>query len=385
MVDTQPIYWFFRPESYRALLPRYEIEEADYLSAMKELASLYTPEQCRNLYEATLREQQGLDHFSLFPHPFQRLKYHPLPLLLHFPANHEELIYLGLAIRDYRRQYGNTKTFTNILASDHYRGALFEFEVGATLARTKLNPTYRKDSPDFLIPSLPLGVEATIREVPLPRAVVNQLTLSVGFVEFRRLNVEITATGEFNPYDLANKIAEDAQRMLSADETESVTKDWRLSHDKQHVGDQVLVMSYGKYRYENTLAYLIKKELTEKENRCSARLDTPIPCVAALDVRSLFGWPEEPRNDYERALVARNKPYFDRVRQSREQVIAACQTYAANSSVIKGVLLWDLKRTFTPADKVHRRCSIRLVTASRDVEATLETLAAELNAITRRA
>ena len=384
MSDTPATYWFLRPESYQSLLSQYEIEEPDYVSAMGELAALYTAEKCRELYEATLREHRGLSHFSLFPHPFQRLKYHPLPVLLHFPANHAELIYLGLAIRDYRRQYSNTKAFTDILAKDHYRGALFEFEVGATLARTGLEPAYRKDSPDFLIPDLPLGVEATIREVPRPRAVANQLTLSLAFVEFRRLNVTITATGEFNSYDLANKITEDAQRMLCAGETESVTKDWRLSHDKQHSGDKVLSVSYGIYQYHNTLAYLIKQELTNKEASCFARLDTPIPCLAALDARSLFGPPGEPRNDYERALVARNKPYFDRVRQSREQVIAACQTYAANSTVIKGVLLWDLKRTFTPADKVHRRCSIRLVTATRDVEVTRDTLAAELAAIARR-
>ena len=308
MSHAPPTYWFLRPESYQSLLSQYEIEEPDYLSAMGELAALYTAEKCRELCEAILHDHQGLDHFSLFPHPFQRLKYHPLPVLFQFPANHEELIYLGLAIRDYRRQYSNTKTFTDILARDHYRGALFEFEVGATLARTGLEPTYRKDSPDFLIPQLPLGVEATIREVPLSRAVANQLTLSLAFVEFRRLNVTITATGEFNPYDLANKITEDARRMLSAGETESVTKDWRLSHDKQHSGDKAISMSYGKYQYQDTLAYLIRQELTDKEARCSARRDTLIPCLAALDARSLFGPPGEPSNDYERALVARNKP-----------------------------------------------------------------------------
>jgi hypothetical protein len=49
--------------------------------------------------------------------------------------------------------------------------------------------------------------------------------------------------------------------------------------------------------------------------------------------------------------------------------------------LIKGVLLWDIKRIKTPADEVHRRYSICLVTADQSIEVDKQNLAGALKNI----
>jgi hypothetical protein len=73
-----------------------------------------------------------------------------------------------------------------------------------------------------------------------------------------------------------------------------------------------------------------------------------------------------------------HRPYYDRLRFFRQQIVLACQSFVAQSPLIKGVLLWDSKRTNTPADEVHRRCSIYLVTADQSIEVDKQNLEHEL-------
>jgi hypothetical protein len=55
-----------------------------------------------------------------------------------------------------------------------------------------MRPTYSTTSPDYVTSNPRLGVEARVREVPVPRAVVEGLRMSLAFVEFRHLTVVIT-------------------------------------------------------------------------------------------------------------------------------------------------------------------------------------------------
>jgi hypothetical protein len=104
-------------------------------------------------------------------------------------------------------------------------------------------------------------------------------------------------------------------------------------------------------------------------------------CVAALDIRSLLALPIEPESDYERQMAERHQLYFDRLRVFRQEVVRACQTFAAQSRLLKGILLWGRKRIKTPADEVHRRYSIYLVTAEQSIEVDKHNLLGELTNI----
>jgi hypothetical protein len=99
---------------------------------------------------------------------------------------------------------GRFKAHTDITSESetHYRGALFEIEVGAMLVRSGLKPTHRQNTPDFIIEKLPLGVEATMRDVPLARFVVEQLLITIAFLEFKHLFIKLTVKGVHDSEEL---------------------------------------------------------------------------------------------------------------------------------------------------------------------------------------
>lgn len=137
-------------------------------------------------YRSTAARLGSLGQFELLPHSNQRLQYNPVPILLNVNGAGvlSQLLYLGLALRDFRSEMGRTKAFQDLVCPDEarYRGALFEIEVGSELARGGLKPTYGTTSPDFITKNPALGIEATMREVPVPRAVAERLTLTLAFL-----------------------------------------------------------------------------------------------------------------------------------------------------------------------------------------------------------
>jgi hypothetical protein len=125
---------------------------------------------------------------------------------------------------------------------------------------------------------------------------------------------------------------------------------------------------------------LITKRLGEKQENIRKGLagKAAMKCVVALDTRSLLEAPFEARSEYERQLAERNRPHFDRQRVLSQQVVTACQAFAADSPLIKGVLLWGRKRSKFPEEEMRRRYSISLVTAEQNIEVEENNLAGEL-------
>jgi hypothetical protein len=179
-----------------------------------------------------------------------------------------------------------------------------------------------------------------------------------------------------------NKITEDVQRLLSTGKAELIQPQYRLGHDPAAPVERTVEISLGKFRYEETLPHLLTNCLKEKQENIRKGLvgKAAMKYVVALDTRSLLQAPLEARSEYERQLADRNRPHFDRERVLRQQVVAACQAFAANSPLIKGVLLWGRKRLTYPAaaEEVHRRYSISLVTAEQSMEIDKTNLAGEL-------
>lgn len=190
-------YWFLDKAEYGPLLEGFALAESDYLSALQEVTTLFPQERSLEYYQATITRLGSLGHFDLLPHPNQRLPYNPVPILLNNNGAGilSQLLYLGLALRDFRTEMGRTQAFKDLISpyEASYRGALFEVEVGAELARGGLKPHYGTTSPDFITKEPPLGVEATIRQVPLPRAVAERLTLVLAFLDFKHLSIVINA------------------------------------------------------------------------------------------------------------------------------------------------------------------------------------------------
>jgi hypothetical protein len=206
--------------------------------------------------------------------------------------------------------------------------------------------------------------------------------MMLGSFEFKRLFVELTVKGEQDIAGIMQGITEDIQRLLSTGQSELIRPRYRLGHDLTAPVERTVAISLGEYRYEETLPHLITTLLVEKEKNIRKGLTgrTVINCVVALDTRSLLQAPFEARSEYERQLVERNRPHFDRERALRQQVVAACQAFAADSHLIKGVLLWERKIPKYPADAeaVHRRYSISLVTVEKHTEVDKNNLAGEL-------
>jgi hypothetical protein len=154
-------------------------------------------------------------------------------------------LYLGLALHDTKKAMGLTKAFKNLTREGHYRGALFEIEVGAELARSGLKPTYRKNSPDYIIRELSLGVEATMRDVPFSRAVAERLTATLAFLEFKSLSIELTTKGEHNSEDLVAEITKNVERLLNTGDTELVERYYRIRHELTESGERTVAITFG--------------------------------------------------------------------------------------------------------------------------------------------
>lgn len=382
-------YWSptHRPSTF--CLERFAITESDYLSALREVTALFPYDSSREYYKATCARLGCLNHFNLTPHPNQRLPYNPVPILLHLDGQVAQLLYLGLALRDTKQGLGGqTKAFSDLASANvqNYRGALFELEVGAVLVRSGLRPVYRTTTPDFVMNELPLGVEASVRDVPLFRAVTEGLMHTLGSLEFGHLFIELAIKGEHDSDDLVHEIRKDVQSLLYTRETELIRPLYRIGHDLNSSEQRTVEIGFGDYRYRETLAHLLKTRLTEKEEQIRNGLGKgpQLRCVAALDTRSLLAPILEPESEYERQLVERNQTYFDGLRTFREEVVRSCQIFVAQSALIKGVLLWEGKRLKSCADEVHRRYSVCLVTAERNIEVDTHNLAGELANIAQR-
>jgi hypothetical protein len=150
-------------------------------------------------------------------------------------------------------------------------------------------------------------------------------------------------------------------------------------------GEKTLSITFGKYPFEETLSHLVTTRLKEKEEMLrKGFVGRPeMQYMIALDTRSLSALPldPEPGSEYEQQMAEIHRPYFDRLRFFRQQVILACQSYASKSPLIKGILLWGNKRLKSPIDEVQRRYSICLVTPERSIEVDKQNLAAELENI----
>jgi hypothetical protein len=351
---------------------------------MQELTRLFPRNRSQAYYREKLNRLGGLNHFNLISYPNKRLPYNPVYVLLNVNGAGilSQLLYLGLALHDYKNAIGQTEAFKKLTheTNETYRGALFEIEVGALLVRSGLKPTYRTTTPDFIVEELPLGVEAKIRDVPFARWVAEQLFSSLAFLEFKHLFIELKISGEHDSEELIGEITKDVEQLLEVGDPELSRPRYLIRHDLS--GGPTVTIVFGKYRYEETLSQLITNSLKDKEKQiCQKLAGLPeMPYVVALDTRSLFALPLEPdsNSDYEQQMAEIHRPYYDRLRFFRQQIVLACQSFVAQSPLIKGVLLWDSKRTNTPADEVHRRCSIYLVTADQSIEVDKQNLEHEL-------
>jgi hypothetical protein len=391
--DMQESYWFLEKAKYESLLDDFATTEDEYLTSMNEIAQLFPKDRVTKEYQATLTQLGNLDHFDLVPAPNQRLRYNPVPILLGGPLTVHclaALLYLGMALRDAKTAFGPTKAFRDLTSKVSYRGALFEIEVGAELARSNLKPRYRRGSPDFVLKDLPLGVEAAMRDVPLDRYVAERLFATLAFLDFRHLSIELRIRGEYDPEELVGEIATQVEQLLETGGAEVDRTNYHIRRVSTRPGEstvppdaRTLAVSFGGYRYEDTLSHFISERLKEKERQIAKRFvkDAGPKCVVALDTRSLLAPPIEPESDYERRMAERHRAYYDRLRLFGDQVIAACQAFTAQSPLVKGVLLWGRKRTRTLADEVHRRNSIRLATPERVREVDRKNLSSELSSL----
>jgi len=376
-------YWFLSKEAYEPWLVRFAIGESEYLSALQEITQLFPQESSHEYYKATANRLGSLSHFDLLPYPNHRLQYNPVPILLNVNGAGilSQLLYLGLAIRDTKNAMGQMKAFKDLTSDENYRGALFEIEVGAELVRSGLRATYQTTSPDYIIEELPLGIEATVRDVPISREVAERLTATLAFLEFQHLSIELLAKGEQYSEGLVEKITQDVEHLLNSGETELSRPYCRIRHDLTESKERTVAISFfGEYSYEETLSHLLTTRLKEKEEKIRKGIagGPKMKYIAALDIRSLLALPIEPESDYEQRIAERHRHYYDRLRVFRQEVIRTCQNFAAQSDLIKGALLWGRKRTKNPADEVHRRYSICLVTADQSIEIDKNNLSGEL-------
>jgi hypothetical protein len=326
---------------YEPLLERFAIAESDYLVALQEVTRLFPHERSLEYFRAAGARLGSFSHFDLLPYPNEQLPYNPVPILLNVPPNTDslsQLLDLGLALRDIKKAIGPTKAFKRLIPDEHYSGALFEIEVGAELVRSGLKPTYRTTSPDYVIEELPLGVEATKRDVPIARVMAERLIATLAFLEFKYLSIELTVSGEQHGAQVADKIMKDVEQLLSADATELFRPCCRIQHDLIASKERTVAIILGDYRYEETLSHLITCRLEEKEGKIRKGLAgrSQMNCVAALDLRSLLALPIEPESGDEGQLAERHQRFFDRLRAFRQEVIGSCQAFTAQSPLIKG-------------------------------------------------
>lgn len=386
----QSDYWFLDRAAYTPLLESLGVTQEAYLNAMREVVRLFPTAKSREYYQRMLAELGSLDHFNLVPAPNQRLRYHPVPILLNVAPNTHvlsELLYLGMALYDTYHTIGQTRAFQDITLDNNYRGALFEIEVAAALVRSGLEFTYSTKSPDFIIPDLSLGIEATTREVPLDRAIAERLLSALASLDFRHLSVVLLPqSSSVNLYELADEIVGDVYGAMKVGQVDLSKSHYRVRIDlsERVETEKTITISYGKYQYEESLSHLVKTLLIEKETKIQRQFPNraDMTFVVALDVRSLLPLSLKPESEYEQAMAARHQAYYDRLRAFEQAVMASCQTFSANSQLIAGVLLWERRRAQTLAEQVHRPYSISLITAAQSIR--IENLADELTGILRR-
>jgi len=223
-----------------------------------------------------------------------------------------------------------------------------------------------------------------MREVPVPRAVAERLTLTMAFLNFKHISIEITAKGKEDAEELVESITKDVKEMLAANVDNLDRLDYRVVHDASVSNNKLLSIAWEKkYRYEETLSHLVTTVLKNKEEKIRKGLTgrPQVACVAAVDSRSLLAIPPEPVSEYERRMTERHQHYYDRLRVFQQHVVGACQAFVDQSPLIRGVLLWWRRRLEAPADEVHRRYAICLVTPEHTVDIDKSNLSAHLSKI----
>jgi hypothetical protein len=219
--------------------------------------------------------------------------------------------------------------------------------------------------------------------VPVRRAVAERLTLTLAFLDFKHLSIEITAKGEQDAEKLVESIAKDVNEMLVAEVDNLDGPDYQIVHDASVSNNKILSVAWGEYRYEETLSHLITTVLKDKEEKIRKGLTgrPQAACIVAVDSRSLLAIPLDPESEYERRMAERHQQYYDRLRIFQQHVVSACQAFVAQSPLIRGVLLWRRRRLQSPADEVHRRYAICLVTSEYTVDIDKSNLSAHLSKI----
>jgi hypothetical protein len=264
---------------------------------MQELTQLFPWKRLLAYYRETLNRLGSLSHFNLIPYPNTCLPYNPVPILLNVNGAGilSQLLYLGLALQDFKKVMSRTKAFSDIKSetnTTNYRGALFEIEVGALLVRSGLKPEYLKTTPDFIIEveKLPLGVEAVNRDVQLVRFVAERLLSTLAFLEFKQLFIKLEIKGQHDAEGLIAEITKAVEQLLEAQATDlSLCRAWEPKEEKKEekrvqyrihhelTGEKSLTIIFGEYPSEEILSYQITKCLEEKEKqiRKSREVETP--------------------------------------------------------------------------------------------------------------
>jgi hypothetical protein len=186
-------FWLVDPQQYRPLLARLELTESEYLAAITAVTNLFPIDAAEQQYRRTLCERGSVDHFSLIPTPNRRLEYHPVPVLMCSQSTHTlaQLARLGRDLSATNSVIPD-KTRNDLTLLSNYRGSLFEIEVAAELVRAGVTPRYSPESPDFLILESSTGIEVTVREVPIARAIAEILTMELAMLDFKELSVALT-------------------------------------------------------------------------------------------------------------------------------------------------------------------------------------------------
>ena len=366
--------WFLDPEKYRESLSRYSVSETQYVDAINAIQELYAPGSIDEEHQAITSRTSSLSHSDLQPSVnMQHLPYNPIPVLWSLGLV-DQLLYLGLAITCYKNHFENTKALSDLKGIENFRGALFEVEVGSFLAKCGSKTHYQKSSPDFVVTDHRLGIEAVTRNVPLKRAVANNLGSAFAMEDFGALHIELRNCGDMDADELTSLIKKQFHKMVSEGLDVYSCDMFRITSNSVDSMEKTLHTSWGVTSYANEASSIIASLLRTKTDQVkrAKSFDKSWSYIIAVDLRSLFNYEFVPQSEYENNVFNKNLSYFESQNQLRQSTLNVCQRFVNEEDSIIGVLAWVRKKLQYPlsSDSIHSRYSVLFITRDSIHEVT---------------
>lgn len=335
--------WYLNEDEYSWFLDHVGISKADYLAAIEKMISVFPIEESADYTDCIIQRKKNLNGpFTLHPVPFNVLVRNPVFTFMSGKVKDyhvlSEIVNLGKDLCATEAISGIASVQRDLRRFDQYIGRLFEVEVLAELVRADMSPEIL-GTPDFVgrLNTTNVYIEARHRGVSFVTAVIQGITLGLGFKDFGELSIKLGnlgAAGE-TVNEITERIISSVMELLASNSrTDMVANDFEIRHRADGEANRVLIID-GAESYDADVANLVKRTLEDKEKQLLPVMGHEGLKIIAIDLRSLF--PTVPRDERRSAIAP---GWLARIEKWRSSALEATHRFLEATRTTDIVLIW---------------------------------------------